>query len=128
MRELDYKQEALNLRTLGANLADFKLIVVPPLLKISPRHTCLPWIHPGRKITTLSPLAILGMDGAELAEELFRAYLTAILVDGFFHADPHPGNLFLTDDGRIALVDLGMVVACESLSARKTAAFHARDR
>ena len=41
--------------------------------------------------------------------ELFRAYLHQIIIDGFFHADPHPGNVFLTDDGRIALLDLGMV-------------------
>jgi predicted unusual protein kinase regulating ubiquinone biosynthesis (AarF/ABC1/UbiB family) len=48
-------------------------------------------------------------DGSALAEELFRAYLQQILVDGFFHADPHPGNVFITDDYRIALLDLGMV-------------------
>jgi predicted unusual protein kinase regulating ubiquinone biosynthesis (AarF/ABC1/UbiB family) len=40
---------------------------------------------------------------------LFRAYLKQILVDGFFHADPHPGNVFITDDDRIAIIDLGMV-------------------
>src|SRR5208282_523739 len=40
--------------------------------------------------------------------ELFKAYLKQVLVDGFFHADPHPGNIFLTDDGRVALLDLGM--------------------
>ena len=49
------------------------------------------------------------MDGAPLAEELFKAYLKQVLVDGLFHADPHPGNVFLTDDGHIALLDLGMV-------------------
>ena len=43
-----------------------------------------------------------------LAEELFKAYLKQVLIDGFFHADPHPGNIFLTDDGRVALLDLGM--------------------
>ena len=48
-------------------------------------------------------------DGAALAEELFRAYLEQILVHGFFHADPHPGNVFITADYRIALLDLGMV-------------------
>ncbi len=48
-------------------------------------------------------------DGAELADELFKAYLHQILVNGFFHADPHPGNVFLTDDYRVALIDLGMV-------------------
>jgi ubiquinone biosynthesis protein len=110
MRELDYRQEARNLRTLGANLADFRLIVVPsPLEDFTTSHVLTMEYIRGRKITSLSPLAILGLDGAQLAEELFRAYLKQILVDGFFHADPHPGNLFLTDDGRIALVDLGMV-------------------
>jgi predicted unusual protein kinase regulating ubiquinone biosynthesis (AarF/ABC1/UbiB family) len=44
-----------------------------------------------------------------MAEELFRAYLKQVLIDGLFHADPHPGNVFIADDGRIALLDLGMV-------------------
>jgi predicted unusual protein kinase regulating ubiquinone biosynthesis (AarF/ABC1/UbiB family) len=64
---------------------------------------------PGKKITMLSPLRLLEIDGAGLAEELFRAYLKQILIDGLFHADPHPGNVFLSDDDRIALLDLGMV-------------------
>ena len=63
----------------------------------------------GHKITKLSPVVRLDIDGEGLAEELFRAYLRQILIDGFFHADPHPGNVFLTEDGRIALLDLGMV-------------------
>jgi ubiquinone biosynthesis protein len=62
----------------------------------------------GTKITTLSPIARLDINGAALAEEFFKAYLKQVLVDGFFHADPHPGNIFLTDDGRVALLDLGM--------------------
>jgi predicted unusual protein kinase regulating ubiquinone biosynthesis (AarF/ABC1/UbiB family) len=49
------------------------------------------------------------LDGTALAEELFQAYLQQILVDGIFHADPHPGNIFITYDHRIALLDLGMV-------------------
>jgi len=44
-----------------------------------------------------------------LADTFFRAYLKQFLIDGFFHADPHPGNVFLTDDDRIALLDVGMV-------------------
>jgi predicted unusual protein kinase regulating ubiquinone biosynthesis (AarF/ABC1/UbiB family) len=63
----------------------------------------------GKKITGLSPLALLEVDGEELADTLFHAYLKQIFVDGFFHADPHPGNVFITDDHRIALLDLGMV-------------------
>jgi ubiquinone biosynthesis protein len=52
---------------------------------------------------------MLEIDGVELAEELFRVYLHQILIDGFFHADPHPGNVYLTDSGDLALIDLGMV-------------------
>ena len=63
----------------------------------------------GTKITRLSPLARLDLNGEQLAEQLFQAYLKQVLVDGIFHADPHPGNVFLTDDGRVALLDLGMV-------------------
>ena len=63
----------------------------------------------GQKITSVSPLEWTELDGTPLAEELFRAYLKQLLVDGFFHADPHPGNVWLTDDRRIALLDLGMV-------------------
>ena len=54
----------------------------------------------GTKITSLSQVARLDLDGAGLAEDLFRAYLKQILVDGFFHADPHPGNVFVTAAGR----------------------------
>jgi predicted unusual protein kinase regulating ubiquinone biosynthesis (AarF/ABC1/UbiB family) len=63
----------------------------------------------GRKITEIGPLARLDMDGAALADELFQAYLKQILVDGLFHADPHPGNVLMTEDHRVALIDLGMV-------------------
>jgi predicted unusual protein kinase regulating ubiquinone biosynthesis (AarF/ABC1/UbiB family) len=54
-------------------------------------------------------LARLDIDGAALAEELFRAYLKQVLVDGLFHADPHPGNVFLTEDKKVGLLDLGMI-------------------
>src|SRR5205823_6946928 len=63
----------------------------------------------GKNVSNLSPLRLLEIDGFALSEALFRAYLKQILIDGIFHADPHPGNVFLTDDNRIALIDLGMV-------------------
>jgi predicted unusual protein kinase regulating ubiquinone biosynthesis (AarF/ABC1/UbiB family) len=109
-RELDYRQEARNLSTLGANLLEFPGIVVPTPIEdyTTSRVLTMEYIR-GKKITELSPLARLDFKGADLAEELFHAYLKQILVDGFFHADPHPGNVFLTDDHRIALLDLGMV-------------------
>lgn len=109
LRELDYRLEAGNLRLLGEKLAGFSKIIVPqPIDDYSTGRVLTMEYVTGKKITKLSPLAKLDIDGEALAEELFRAYLQQILVDGFFHADPHPGNVFLTNDGRIALLDLGM--------------------
>ena len=110
LAELDYTAEAANLEVLAANLADFDRIVVPcPVPDFTTRRVLTMDFVGGKKITALGPLARLELDGAVLAEQLFRAYLQQVLVDGFFHADPHPGNVFLTDDGRLALLDLGMV-------------------
>jgi ubiquinone biosynthesis protein len=108
--ELDYRTEAQNLATLGQNLREFERIVVPCAVAdyTTSRVLTMGYV-PGRKVTQLSPLARTELDGGVLADDLFRAYLKQILVDGFFHADPHPGNVFVTPDGRIALIDVGMV-------------------
>jgi predicted unusual protein kinase regulating ubiquinone biosynthesis (AarF/ABC1/UbiB family) len=63
----------------------------------------------GTKVTQLNPVALIDANPEALAGELIDAYLHQILVDGFFHADPHPGNVFITEDNRLALIDLGMV-------------------
>jgi predicted unusual protein kinase regulating ubiquinone biosynthesis (AarF/ABC1/UbiB family) len=110
LQELNYEREAQNLVALGANLKQFELIQVPqPVPDYSTRSVLTMDYVQGRKITSVGPLGRLEMNGTVLAEELFKAYLQQVLVDGLFHADPHPGNVFLTDDGRIALLDLGMV-------------------
>jgi predicted unusual protein kinase regulating ubiquinone biosynthesis (AarF/ABC1/UbiB family) len=111
LRELDYKEEAGNLLTFADNLANFESVFVPRPVQdyTTSRVLTMEYVH-GKKITDLSPLGLMEIDGARLAEELFRAYLQQILVDGVFHADPHPGNVFISDDGaRIILLDLGMV-------------------
>ena len=110
LRELDYRLEARNLVTLGRNLAEFDLLVVPQPhgAYTSPRVLTMDHVH-GWKITDVGPLSHVDVDGEAIADQLFRAYLKQILVDGFLHADPHPGNVFLTRDRRLALLDLGMV-------------------
>ena len=109
-QELNYELEAHNLVQLGKNLKDFKLIQVPqPVPSYCTRSVLTMDEVRGRKVTALGPLDRLDLKGGELADELFKAYLQQVLVDGLFHADPHPGNVFVTDNGRIALIDLGMV-------------------
>ncbi|MCU1499288.1 MAG: hypothetical protein JWM47_3241 [Acidimicrobiales bacterium] len=108
--ELDYQREAANLVLLGENLADHSRLLVPSPVDDYTTALVLTMDYvSGRNVSSLGPLAQLEIDGAELTEQLFDAYLDQILVDGFFHADPHPGNILLTDDGRLALIDLGMV-------------------
>ena len=110
LKELDYRLEARNLHTFADNLRDFERIVFPQPVEdyTTSRVLTMDYIR-GRKITALSPLAKIDLDGYVLAEELFRAYMQQILIHGFFHADPHPGNVFLTDDARIPIIDLRMV-------------------
>jgi len=110
LAELDYRQEAANLRLLNSHLDRYERIIVP--LPIDDYTTSLvltmEYVE-GRNVGSLGPLAQMELDGRPLADELFRAYLDQILVHGFVHADPHPGNVLLTNDGRLALIDLGMV-------------------
>jgi len=110
LHELDFKREASNLHKLRKSLREFEDIIIPEPIDdyTTSRVLTMEYIS-GRKITEVSPLRFIELDGTRLAEEIFRAYLKQILVDGFFHADPHPGNVFLTDEDRIALLDLGMV-------------------
>jgi predicted unusual protein kinase regulating ubiquinone biosynthesis (AarF/ABC1/UbiB family) len=110
LEELDYLQEAESLRTLGANLARFKNIIVPQPVDdyTTSRVLTMDYVL-GTKVTAISPLTRMDIDAERLGRELVQAYLHQIVVDGFFHADPHPGNVFVTDDKKVALVDLGMV-------------------
>jgi predicted unusual protein kinase regulating ubiquinone biosynthesis (AarF/ABC1/UbiB family) len=110
LRELDYRLEAQNLKIIGANLAEFPSILVPQPFDdfTSGRVLTMEWV-PGRKITALPAVEKPELPGERLADALFQAYLKQVLVDGIFHADPHPGNVLVTDDYRLGLIDLGMI-------------------
>jgi ubiquinone biosynthesis protein len=108
--ELDYRKEAANLVRLGEIVAPRPHLLVPaPYDDFTTGRVLTMDRVPGKKVTELSGLARLDIDGTMLARELFQAYLDQILVHGFFHADPHPGNVLLTPDGRLGLIDVGMV-------------------
>ena len=108
--ELDYQREAANLRRLGELTASYPHLVVPEPVADYTSSRVLTMDHlPGRKVTDVGALGLLDVDGEPLVQELFAAYLRMILVDGFLHADPHPGNVLLMPDGRLGIIDLGMV-------------------
>lgn len=109
MGELDYTREADNLVELKTNLRDFDRLRVPDVVRdyTTSRVLTMEFLS-GTKVTSLSGAVLTDLKGEALAEQLFRAYLKQILVDGFFHADPHPGNLLLTPERDIAIMDLGM--------------------
>jgi predicted unusual protein kinase regulating ubiquinone biosynthesis (AarF/ABC1/UbiB family) len=109
-QELDYVREADNLRLLGKNLEEFKLIVVPQPVDgyTSTRVLTMDYVS-GTKVTAISPVVKVDLDRDVLADTLVQAYLKQIVLDGVFHADPHPGNVLVTDEGLLALIDLGMI-------------------
>ncbi len=110
LAELDYRAEARNLERLADELRNYPRILVPLPIHDYTRERVLTMDYVrGRKVTDLGPLARLELDGGELVDQLLSAYLEQVLVHGFFHADPHPGNVFVTPEGDLALIDLGMV-------------------
>lgn len=108
--ELDYEREAENLVAVGRNLAQFDGLTVPqPIPDYCTRRVLTMERVQGTKITKVTGYSRLEVDGSRLLDQLFHGYLKQVLVDGLFHADPHPGNVFVSTDGRLALLDLGMV-------------------
>jgi ubiquinone biosynthesis protein len=98
--ELDYRIEARNAATFRRSLAEYPRIMVPKVIEAysTERVLVTERIH-GLKVDAVSPLTRLEHDFTPVAEELTRAYLKGITLDGFFHADPHPGNVFVVLPG-----------------------------
>ena len=108
--QLDYLQEARNAERFAANFAGDPWVQIP---RVFPDHTTsrvitLERIH-GMKITDLAALDEAGLDRHALAERTALITAKMIFDDGFFHADPHPGNFFIESTGRVGIVDFGMV-------------------
>jgi predicted unusual protein kinase regulating ubiquinone biosynthesis (AarF/ABC1/UbiB family) len=94
--ELDYRVEARNAMTFRRSLADFPRILVPRVIEAYSTERVLTTERiRGVKIDAISPLTRLEHDFAPVADELTRAYLKQIVLDAHFHADPHPGNVFV---------------------------------
>lgn len=110
LHELDYLREAENLVTLGTNLKSYRRLVVPqPVPDYTTSKVLTMEYVKGQKVTKISPLKKIEEDHTALVDELVKGYLKQIVIDGFVHADPHPGNIHLMENNKIALIDLGMV-------------------
>jgi predicted unusual protein kinase regulating ubiquinone biosynthesis (AarF/ABC1/UbiB family) len=109
-QELDFRQEAENTRLISRQIAEFQSLITPTVYSdyTSRRVLTLSFVH-GRHLADISRSELQQMDTRPIAKELLAAYLKQIVIDGVFHCDPHPGNIFLTDEGRLALMDFGMV-------------------
>ncbi|NLC59172.1 MAG: AarF/ABC1/UbiB kinase family protein [Armatimonadetes bacterium] len=108
--ELDYTREGRNMDRLRENLKSERRICVPTVhWHLTTARVLTQERIRGTKITEVETLRAKGIDPQELAQALGDAFMRQFFVDGFFHADPHPGNLIVTDEGIIALLDSGMV-------------------
>ena len=108
-QEMDYSRERDILEEIRGNFTENDRIDIPEPITAasSPRVLTMEYL-PGTKINDIAALDELGVDRTALATTLQRVYLQMIIVDGVFHADPHPGNLSVRDDGTIIFYDFGM--------------------
>ncbi len=109
-QELDFRLEAESTRLIGKQISEFTLLTTPVVYSeyTTRRVLTLSFIH-GRQLAEVSREEFDALDSRSIAKELLSAYLKQMVIDGVFHCDPHPGNIFLADDGRLALMDFGMV-------------------
>ena len=109
-RELDFIMEAKNAQRFRRNFEGHPDVYIPAVYPdfLSPRVIVMERIE-GVKIDDIKGIEDLGIDRRGLAKKGVDAYFKMIFEDGFFHADPHPGNIFIMNDGRIGLMDFGIV-------------------
>jgi predicted unusual protein kinase regulating ubiquinone biosynthesis (AarF/ABC1/UbiB family) len=108
--EMDYIQEGRNADVFRENFRKWPEVHVPRIHweLSSPRVLTMEFID-GTKLLDLEGLRARGIDPPEVVKLVARTYLKQLLEDGYFHADPHPGNLRIMADGRLAFFDFGMV-------------------
>ncbi|MCD9007944.1 AarF/ABC1/UbiB kinase family protein [Luteimonas sp. XNQY3] len=110
LAELDYRIEAENLDRFDAHFVAYPKLFVPrPIWDLTRVRVLTMELVDGTKVTDITGLQRTERDMGPLATELLHGYLDQVFVHGEIHADPHPGNLLFTRDGRLALLDLGMV-------------------
>jgi predicted unusual protein kinase regulating ubiquinone biosynthesis (AarF/ABC1/UbiB family) len=106
--ELDFRQEAAYATEVRTNFAGEADVVIPEVMASLTRQRVLVLEYvPGRRVDRLDPATV---DARRLATAVMTTYVQMMLIDGLFHADPHPGNLLVDGQGRLVLLDFGMMV------------------
>jgi predicted unusual protein kinase regulating ubiquinone biosynthesis (AarF/ABC1/UbiB family) len=110
--EMDFRQEAAHAVAIRANFAGSRSVWIPRVMEPMIRQRALVLEYcPGRRVDRLEEWVAEGRVRPDrLVREVMELYARMMLVHGLFHADPHPGNVHVADDGRIILLDFGMVV------------------
>lgn len=113
--EMDFRQEAANAIAIADRFATNSRVLVPAIeTELTRQRVIVMEYMEGTRVDSLaSPISDGTISGQRVVESVVEAYIQMMLVDGLFHADPHPGNLLVTDDGRLVLLDFGMVVRVE---------------
>jgi ubiquinone biosynthesis protein len=107
--ELDFLREADSAERVKELFSDDDRVVVPRIFReLSTGRVLVMGLVGGLKVTEKAALESAGLDPGAVVQDLMRIYVRMILAAGFFQADPHPGNLFVTPDGRIVLLDFGL--------------------
>ena len=108
--EMDYRIEADNLVTIKRNLADDNTVIIPNVFRErTSKHVLTMEYIPGIKINDVTALEVMGIDREKLVIRVHRLFFKMLLRHDIFHADPHPGNISVADNGAIILYDFGMV-------------------
>ena len=108
--EMDYRIESQNLKTIKKNMQSYPKLIIPSVIddKSSKNILTLEYV-PGIKITNVKALDEAGIDRGQLVVRAHKVFFTMLLRYNLFHADPHPGNISVTNDGSLILYDFGMV-------------------
>ncbi len=108
-KELNFIEETKNIKIFAKNFKNVSKVKIPTVYSeyISTHVIVMEWIE-GTRIDNIPELEKRGINKHDVAQVLVDSYFKMILEDGFFHADPHPGNLFVLQDGTIGIVDFGM--------------------
>ncbi len=111
LKELDYRNEAYHAKRLSLNMERFPEITVPRIYdELSGQRVLTMEFIKGIKISKTDELRAAGFDTDELGDVFIRAVIKQVLIDGFFHGDPHPGNLMADpEDKRLVFLDMGLV-------------------